>query len=32
MIGTVKTFLKRRWPRLRLRVILFAVLSLPGLT
>ena len=36
MIGTVKTFLKRRWPRLRLRVILFAVLffaaAMPGLS
>ena len=36
MIGTVKTFLKRRWPRLRLRVIVFAVLffaaAMPGLS
>jgi len=36
VIGAAKTFLKRRWPRLRLRVILFAVLffaaAMPGLS
>ncbi|WP_374658477.1 sensor histidine kinase [Phenylobacterium sp.] len=36
MIGAVKAFAKRRWPRLRLRVILFTVLffaaAMPGLS
>lgn len=36
MIGRAKSFLKRRWPRLRLRLILFAVLffaaAMPGIS
>lgn len=36
MIGRAKAFLKRRWPRLRLRLILFAVLffaaAMPGIS
>ena len=36
MIGTLKAFAKRRWPRLRLRAILFAVLffaaAMPGIS
>ncbi|MGH1556998.1 hypothetical protein ACRAWD_02705 [Caulobacter segnis] len=36
MIDRIKTFLRRRWPRLRLRLILFAVLffaaAMPGIS